>query len=343
MRINNCYLNFGVKKTPNLKFKNSKQSSVLYNTEPDTVSFKGVAEMKFPHDILLKMPDITLEKLYKVAENPKNLCGKGANSEVFNIPSLEKYVVKFLNKNDPNKVPLNIFPENVNLGQPVWQSNINPRVLILKKIEGEEYSIPNWSGTIFNPETYHGEPVTRKQTALYFEKLLKVSQMNQASYDTLLEKVKILDENDFKLDSINPNNMIVDFENNEINIIDYFKVKPDEKHLYQNSSFDVVALISDFTLFTEYYDKMNEKEKAEALNAISTVYNKVDQAAQKSGLSRDKEVFKTFVQATSQWFFPKSVKKENGEGMYFRYYDVRLDDFLEMLDNPQKWELKSKS
>lgn len=344
MIVNNYYLNFKVQNlktnTPNRKDKHFQKISNYYhleNTVSNRITFKGVAEMKFPNCILAKMPEISLEKLYTIAQNPQNMLGVGANSKVFNIPGLDDYVVKILNKDDPNKIPLNIFPDNVNLGQPVWQSNINPRVLILKKIKGVEYSIPNWNKTIFNPETYRGNPISKDQTAIYIEKLSKISQMNQTAYDEFLKKVKLLDNNDFKVDSINPNNLIVDYDNNKINIIDYFKVKKEEKHLYQNSALDIVAIIADFTLFPEYYDKMNNKEKESALNAIATVYKKAGEAAKKAGLSCDKEVFQTFIRETSQWFPTKSVKKDNGDGMYFRYYDVRLDDFLAMLENFQKW------
>lgn len=40
---------------------------------------------------------------------------------------------------------------------------------------------------------------------------------------------------------------------------------------------------------------------------------------------------------TSRWFTAHSVQKDDNNSMYFRYYDVRMIDFLNMLDNPQEW------
>ena len=84
---------------------------------------------------------------------------------------MDDYVLKVLNKDDPNKIDMNEFPSDVNLGQPVWQDENNPRLLILKKIEGNEHSIPNWSKTIWDGDKYAPRPVTKEQARLFHNQL----------------------------------------------------------------------------------------------------------------------------------------------------------------------------
>ena len=105
-----------------------------------------------PSEIAEKMPKgVSIYDLISRAQNSENIIGQGANSIVYNLPQLDDYVLKVLNKDDPNKIDMNEFPSDVNLGQPVWQDKNNPRLLILKKIEGKEHSIPNWSKTVGIP------------------------------------------------------------------------------------------------------------------------------------------------------------------------------------------------
>ncbi len=89
-------------------------------------------------------------------------------------------------------------------------------------------------------------------------------------------------------------------------------------------------------MFPEYYDKLDENKKQSALKYVSTISEKVRKGAENSGLSLDDEKFKKFIRTTSRWFPAHSVPKNDNE-VYFRYYDVRLEDFLNMVENPQKW------
>jgi len=160
--------------------------------------------------------------------------------------------------------------------------------------------------------------------------------MEQSAFDTFAANVKVLDDKGYKLDSINPNNLIVDNEKGTINVIDYFKVKENEHPLYQNSHLDMVSLILDFTLFPEYFDKLDKAHKNELLGNVETILKKSYLAAKKAGLSTDVERYRTFVNTTSKWFPVKGVKKDDGTE-YIRSYDKRMVDFLHMLENPYGW------
>ncbi|MBQ4078708.1 hypothetical protein IJD15_05960 [bacterium] len=299
----------------------------------DLVNYKNNS---LPAEIVKKMPKgAQISDLINLAQNPENIVGQGANSIVYNIPSLDDYVLKVLNKDDPNKIDMNEFPSDVNLGQPVWQDENNPRLLILKKIEGKEHSIPNWSRTVGVPLL-----VTKEQSTKFVQQLLTIASFPQVAFNQFAKDVKVLSDKGYKLDSINPNNLIVDKEKQQIHIIDYFKVKPKETHLYQNSCFDLIAVTCDFTLFPEYFDNMSEKEKQLTINSVKTITDKMYKGCVDAGLSCDDEKYTTYINETSKWFPIPSVPNEKTGGEYVRAYNIRMIDFMDMIYNPEKWASK---
>jgi len=291
-----------------------------------------------PVEFREKMPvGKSIFQIIQSSQTEENKLGQGANSIVYDIPELEGYVLKVLNKDDPNKIDMSEFPSSANLGQPVWQDKNNPRLLILKKIEGNEHSIPNWSTTIWNGEIYSPMQVTKEQAINFASQIDKIANMPQATFDDLARDVQILDEKGYKLDSINPNNLIVDDKKEQIHIIDYFKVNDHERNIYRNSYMDLVAVALDFTLFPEYYDKLGENEQKKLLENAKAIQEKMYIGALNSGLSVDDDRFKTYIRTTSRWFTAHSVPNEKNNGVYFRYYDVRMEDFLNMLNQPKEW------
>lgn len=338
----NFHFNFPIKKITNSPLQKAEKDSLKtlnLNNCAQNIYFKGtINNDNLPIEIASKIPqEFSIKTLLQMAQNEENILGIGANSKVYNIPYLDDYVLKVLNKDDPNKVKIGEFPPDINLGQPVWQDDTNPRILILKKIEGIEYSIPQWSKVIWDQDIYSPHQVTKQDAQNYFEKLSKIAKMPQQAFDSLAQDAKIIDDYGFKMDSINPNNLIVDFEKEKIHVIDFFKVKDGEKDIYRNCNMDLMALISDFTLFPEYYDKLDAKNKEQSLKYLKTAFEKVNKASQNAGLSCDDNRFKKYIRTTSRWFCANSVAKEDSDEVYFRYYDVRLEDFLNMLNNPKKW------
>lgn len=326
----------------NINTVSNKDTNIQnYKSIPAFYGRDLVKTNSLPEEIRSKMPKgSSIQDLIRMAQTEENKLGQGANSIVYSIPHLDDYVLKVLNKDDPNKIDMSEFPSDVNLGQPVWQDEKNPRILILKKIEGKEHSIPNWSKTIWDGANYTPLNVTSEQAKLFHSQLNDLSQMPQSAFDQLAKDVKLISDKGYKLDSINPNNLIVDKEKQQIHIIDFFKVKPHESHQYQNSYMDLVAIALDFTLFPEYYDKMDESEKSNTLKNAETIREKMHKGAENAGLSCDDERFKTFIRTTSRWFPAHSVPNEKTGGVYFRYYDVRLEDFLDMIYNPEEWASK---
>lgn len=311
-----------------------QKNESLYNAVPLYFGRDLVRKnSSLPDEIKKNMPSrYSIQELIKLAQTEENILGQGANSIVYRIPYLDDYALKILNKDDPNKIDMNEFPSDVNLGQPVWQDEKNPRILILKKIDGKEHSISNWSKTVGIP--LH---VTKEQSQQFAKQILTIASMPQSSFNQFAKDVKVLSDKGYKLDSINPNNLIVDEDKLQIHIIDYFKVKPREAHLYQNSCFDLIAVTCDFTLFPEYFDKMNKEEQISTLNAVKTITEKIYKGCVEARLSCDDEKYITYINETSKWFPIPSIRNEKTGGEYIRAYNIRMLDFMEMVYNPEKW------
>ena len=184
----------------------------------------------------------------------------------------------------------------------------------------------------------HPIEVNQTMAEEYATSIQKISEMNQSVFDRLALSIKTLDEipkhgNDnipgFKVDSINPNNLMVDFENNELNIIDYFsKSKPS----HQNSSTDITAIISDFTLMPEYYDLLSPEKQKGLIENIKTIDKKVTDSSNKVGLTTDRNVFKTFINETSKYYYPPHIVTSNGVS-YKRDYRVTSQKLLDILSD----------
>ncbi len=338
-------------KTTNKSFKTDY--SVLNNFcyyGQDLVNKKNFKALSFksnndylPKDIKdILSSEYSIDDLINMAIKSNKKLGVGANSTVYELPFIEDYVLKVLNKDDPNKVDISQFPLNRNLGQPVWQSSVNPKLLILKKVSGEEHSINNWSNVIWDEKIKSPKSITKEQSQIYFNKISQIAKMDQEVFNSLAYDVKTLEDMGYKLDSINPNNLIVDTNKNQIHVIDYFKVNPKEKEFYQNSALDITSLILDFTLLPEYYDKLSKEQQDKLIEYIGIINEKVYKGAQKAGLSCDDEKYKTYIRTTSKWFPIKSVPKENSEDEYIRAYHIRLNDFILMLKDPKKWAKEHK-
>lgn len=308
------------------KTQKSKKCTFLKNDSFEKINFKS----NIPHEISKNIPNnFTIDKLISMAQTDKNLRGIGANSKVYNIPYLDNYVLKILNKDDPNGIKINEFPTTINLGQPIWQNEKNSRQLILKKVKGKEHSIPSWTHTIWDETIKKPHLVTKEQTQIYFKSVEKLAKMPQEAFDELAYKAKLLSDKEYKIDSINPNNLIVD--ENEIHIIDYFKVKPSELNVYQNCSYDLLAIMLDFTLLPEYIEKMSPEEQDKFLQNTKIIFEKVQKASKQADFSTDIETYKTYINETSKWFITTSAFESNGKE-HIRLYDYRAQDFLKWLD-----------
>lgn len=269
--------------------------------------------------------------------NPDLLHGTGANSSVYRLPFTDKYVMKVLNPYSKNDLKVGALGSR-NFGQPIWENPENDRILVLNKVQGKPHSSENWSSIIWDRDTHSPKRVTVKQAEDYYDSIIGISEMKQSAFDDLAEQIKFLDtvpkaEHDrirgYKIDSINPNNLMVDMENQKLSIIDFFAK---DKPTHQNSYMDMVAVISDFTLLREYHDLLPKDKQKALVGALKTIDNKSLTAAEKAGLSTDKRVFTTFIDETSKYFSAPNISNFDGGIEYVRSYDKTSRDMIKLLE-----------
>lgn len=279
-------------------------------------------------------------ELIKFMNSPSEefLHGTGANSSVYRLPFTDKYVMKVLNQNAKNDFRIGSLGSR-NFGQPIWENPENNRILILRKIDGEPHSSANWSSIIWDHAEQAPKQVTVEQAESYFDSIIGISGMKQSAFDDLADQIKFLDtvpkfEHDsyrgFKVDSINPNNLMVDFEKGKLSIIDFF---PKDKPNHQNSYMDMVAVISDFALLPEYFDLLPKNKQTSLIRALQAIDKKSFIAAEKVGLTTSKNVFTSYIDETSKYFPVPSVSNFDGSIEYVRSYDKTARNLLNLLDD----------
>ena len=192
-----CLAGIGIyiaRRKPNVK-NNGFKPQEFVNTQNVKPNIKKQPEaeikiIKLPDEkIANSLPEELVSKL-SVGDNYQNfknflsapddakIAGVGANSIVYNMDFLDDYVLKVMKskqKADPNKIPIGLFPDGVNLGQPVWEHPDNKSVLILKKVSGQPNSIKNWSDTIYDKNLNLPRAVTQERALEYFEKITKIA------------------------------------------------------------------------------------------------------------------------------------------------------------------------
>lgn len=330
-----------------INHKSPKKLTKVVSEEIKFVDFKLPDEVianSLPKAIKQKLSvNNNYQKLKSMFNSPnkENLIGMGANSKVYDIPFMDEYVLKIINPGkfeDPNSIPVGLFPDDVNLGQPVWVNPENRSILILKKIKGIVHSIENWSDFIYDKTTKLPRILERAHGEKYFEKISKISQMPQNTFDDLAKQIIVVDTTakkgqrhykGFKIDSINPNNLLIDFENNKINVIDYFAK---DNHAHANSYMDMVASIADFTLLKEYINVIDSNKQKKLINMLKIIDKKCFQAAEKQGLSTDKNIFLNYIDEVNKYFKVLPVKYPDGKE-YIRDYDITARELIKILEN----------
>jgi hypothetical protein len=303
-----------LQRNPNINNKNkfvksnANQRFLINSLSHDTVSFGrcSIKSESFAESFTRQMRNLKLTNADVIQKSIKGkLEGEGENSKVYAISgipdfvlSVPKSVVDFFENtsSDQSKAMIGEFiPETdpfngENLGQSIGSIRINlPYKIspyndtigakILVRVKGSQHSIENWPHYVTNQyELTHSHAIT------FLEKVEKISNMPDESYSKFAEKVKLLSENGYKMDSINPNNLLI--HEKDINIVDY------EKNCdIENSSYDMICSILDLRLFGKFHSLLDENEQKRLINAAKIVIEKSRKAAQKVNLTENKQTY----------------------------------------------------
>ena len=216
----------------------------------------------------------------------ENLLGQGKHSKVykFSDDNFSNYVIKCIKPEGSMTLPINLFPD-INLGQPIAQ--IGDNMFILKRQEGVEHSFHNW-GDIINGRA----DISRQQALKFCDDIQKISKFPDESYEEYASKLKLLFDNGYKSDSLNPNNMLIDYKNQKLNFVDFYLAnRPAKKECYV----DMVVSILDYRLYPQILNLLTPNEQEKFLASSKEIIEKCYNAAENVGLSTDKEIFKAFI------------------------------------------------
>ena len=231
--------------------------------------------------------------IQKVLESisDKNLIGEGGYSKVYRFfdSKFDDYVIKVLKPNANTYPQLGELPK-YNFGQAVRK--IQDNIFILRKQNGVQHGFENWT------EVYLGKDVTKEQAHDFAENIKKISCMPDSTFDSFAERTKYITDNGFKSDSINPNNLLIDYENNEINIIDYFRTN--QSIMSKNSYLDMSNSILDAMNFEQICNALPQNERNELIKNAKIILTKCYNSAEKMGLSTDKSVYEEYLSTVTR-------------------------------------------
>ena len=265
----------------------------------------------------LKAKIFTLEDLEKNIKD-ENLLGEGMNSKVyyFDDPNLDNWVLK-VDKKTFKKQTNDLFlisRDNFigqNFGQEV--ATAGERYRILKKVTGTIHSIDDWSDRVDKSCT-----VTKKEAQSFLCSIKEIAEFPEKSYFVYAEALKKLSEKGYKQDSINPNNILIDYENQKINVIDFF-VADDPAHV--NTSYDLSSVLLDFTLFESFYEKLSKNEQKELVRYSKAIIKKCRKAAKMAGICTDENTYLKYLENVDKWFGAPLVNK--GGNFKARYLNMK--------------------
>ena len=241
--------------------------------------------------------------------SPDNFLGAGANSLVYSFsdPVLSKWALKVDKEPFSNEKGFVIRKSRddfygMNMGQEI--ARIGDRYRILKKIEGVPHSLLDWS-----PKINVGEKPSYIESVEFLNSIKKISDFPQSSFDDYAKQLKLLTEKGYKQDSINPNNIIVDYDEKKLHIIDSYKV-PHPSHA--NSRVDLINVLLDFAFFSQFHEALSDEEKDELVNASKIIILKSNLASKKMGIDQDEKTYLTYLTDVDKWFGP-AIKDTGGD------------------------------
>ena len=228
----------------------------------------------------------------------KTLIGEGGYSKVYRFfdSKFDDYVIKVLKPNANTYPQLGELPK-YNFGQAVRK--IQDNIFILRKQNGVQHGLENWT------EVYLGKDVTKEQAHDFAKNIKKISQMPNETFDSFAERTKYITDNGFKSDSINPNNLLIDYGNNEINIIDYFRTN--QSIMSKNSYLDMVCSILDAMNFEQICNALPQNERNELIKNAKVILAKCYNSAEKMGLSTDKSVYEEYLSTVTRLLDDKKL------------------------------------
>ncbi len=264
----------------------SQQDTFAHSEDAD---FKGYSE--FLNQCVKTFPNKTFAEVLSTVSLTDDLIGEGRESRVYRIKGIDDYVVKLSKSEydyDPEWYNNRIKPcfddyPNHNFGQVV--ATVGPSVKILKRVTGEANGVENWYAKF-----QHSTPRTRQDAEKILKDVARIAEFPQSAFDKIASDIIFLTSKKIKIDSINPNNLMIDYEKKEISLVDV------EKKNYKNSKntmYDLLVPLLDLTAFEEYKKIFSKEEMSQFLKSAKIIYKKIAKTKLPNDIESDKNFRKS--------------------------------------------------
>jgi len=240
------------------------------------------------------------DTIIKSITDSRNLLGEGLRKKGFNLVGLKDYVIRIykdafnietLNENflEPSKEHMNTL-EGVVLSIP-------NKIDIVKKKFGIPLGIANYAKRLHVHEENPLENVnvTREETLQSLHNFEQLKDFPLKSYERAYNQIKkFCKKTGYQFDILSPNNILVDFKNKQINLID--PVSPIINKGVHGEGIEFSKIhgcdslyftLCDFLLQQDHLKNLTPEEKSRWQDAISTIVAKCISAGQSVGFSRN--------------------------------------------------------
>lgn len=248
-----------------------------------------------------QMRDIPLkDTILKSINDRSNLLGEGLNKRGFNFIGLKDYVIRVYKrtfcKDDLNRDFVEPSKDYLNTLEGVVLC-IPDKIDIVKKKFGTALSIPNYAKRLHIHEENPLEDVgvTREETLKSLEAYEQIKNFPVKSFKQAYAQIKkFCKKTGYQVDIINPNNILVDFKNKQINLID--PVTPivskgvfgDGVNFSKFHGCDTLYFtMCDFLLQQDHLKNLTSEEKQRWHDAINTIVAKCISGGESVGFSRN--------------------------------------------------------
>ena len=241
----------------------------------------------------------------KICGNPDNIIGEGTSKYVYKIDGIDSYVLACLKKEfDPSAAlarfePCEISLPRYNFGQILFDNGQG--LIVMKKSEGVPHSLERWinhcRGAIEGTQ-----PMSRENAEIALLKICEISRMPIETFNHLAMQIKYLNEYSLPMDTINPNNLLVDVKNKQINLIDVFDGPECLQQIKdpKNGVRNMEAVLLDSMLHTEYMKALSPGGKELLKFASGIVIDKCQKAASNVGLVADSDNVRCYFETAKE-------------------------------------------
>lgn len=303
--INNTSPNLGIRTNNILRLESLANNNVAGSFNKYLVNFKGSLPK---HSLASFMNEVRkvygakniADVLYEAAQQPENLLGRGHAFLCYQIPGIEKYVFKSGNSRSAEhslfEKPLRAIPdmfEGRNYGQAIAQSEDGGVQVLIKK-DGIPHSIVPWIA-IYRPPRIE---ITQIKANSFVQELETINSFDQFVYDELAEEINYLNSKHRKADSLNPNNLLVDYENRRFGLIDLHdasNLKLEKIPNCRNTFQDMASILIDALAFDKFYNALNKEGKERLVSVANAIVEKCIIAAKAKSLPFDEETYSRYL------------------------------------------------